>query len=404
MELVASGRSMRAGILPSSPLFRNLILAGLAVMAAVSTYVGVKEAAFSDPASEGIDFQWSGAHLLSQHQDPWDLYIHHQDKGKIILGQQPNYLAELFLLLWPLGRMSFQHATEVWCALNLLFAGGVLYLLAKMFLLDRDHLLLVTFLLMASMPFRVTLHLGQHGLFILLMLCLAFYPRNFLVKGLALGLSYCKYSFAPVIVLMLLAKRRVGVVLISIIPPLVGLLAAWRMLGGSLVTLALEPFEVAKLAMGPGAGDMMTPIEIWLRSLGLAPSLTFSIPAALGLLAAAISAIWISRNKRMDDRLQFAVALVLTMICVKHVIYDFVVLVVPVAAAAMAPRSRARAVVFLCAFHFWFLTPIIHFFYPDRVYAPEVLIYSILLLAMGIATSRLYAGPYSEAGVIVAHN
>jgi hypothetical protein len=245
------------------------------------------------------------------------------------------------------------------------------------------------FLLMASTPFRVTLHIGQHGLFVLMMLCLAFFPGNLVFKGLALGLSYSKYSFAPVIVLMLLVKRRMGLILISIVPPLVGLLVAWGTLGGSLSTLALEPFAVAKMAMGPGHADIMTFTEALLRKLPIAPDLIFSIPSALGLLAAAVGAIWIGRNTRMDDKLQFAVALILTLSCLKHVMYDFVVLVVPVAAAVMAPRSKARAIVLLSAFFFWFLTPVIsHIFPAQRVF--EVFIYTVSLLGMAIATSRLY--------------
>jgi len=394
---------LRIGVLPSSSLPRILILTVLAVMAAISTYVGVKEAAFSDPATEGIDFQWSGAHLLSQHENPWKLYIEHKDQGKIILGQQPNYLAELFLILWPLGRMSFQDAVIWWCGCNLAFAGGIIYVVRRMFSLDRDHTLLVAFLLMASTPFRVTLHIGQHSLFVLMMLCLAIFPRNLALRGLALGLSYGKYSFAPVIVLMLLVKRRVGLVLISIIPPLAGLLVAWSLLGGSLWTLALEPLAVARMAMGPGHGDIMTFTEELLRKLPISPSLIFSVPSALGLLAAAAGAILIGRSRRMNDNLQFAVALILTLVCLKHVMYDFVVLVVPVAAAVMAPKSKSRVIVLLCALHFWFLSPIIHhIFSAQRVNALEVLTYAVLLLVMAIAASRLYPAPNLDAKPVLA--
>src|SRR5215469_179630 len=119
MEFLTVTEHSRLGVLPSSSLLRLVTLAILAVMATVSASVGIKEAAFSDPATEGIDFQWSGARLLSQKEDPWRLYIAHQDKGKIILGQQPNYLAELLLLLRPLGRMPFTVAVKWWCGLNL---------------------------------------------------------------------------------------------------------------------------------------------------------------------------------------------------------------------------------------------------------------------------------------------
>jgi Glycosyltransferase family 87 len=379
----------RTGVLPSTRPLRVLILAILTVMAAVSTWVGIKEAASSDPGTEGIDFQWSGAHLLSQHEDPWKLYINHQDKGKIIGGQQPNYLAELMLLLQPLGRMPFTLAVKWWCALNLAFAASSLYILRKMFALDRDHTLLVMLLLMASMPFRVTLHNGQHSLFVLLMLCLTFFPRNQIVKGIALGLSYCKYSFSPLIVVMLLVKRKLGVLLISIFPPLLGLLVAWHILGGDLRSLALEPFEVAKIAVGLGACDIMTQLETLLRAFGMSSDLRFSISAMFGLIAATISAIWIGRDQQMDDKLQLAVALVFTLLCLKHVNYDFVVLIVPVAAAVMAPRSPARTIVLLCAVFFWFVMPIIQRILPGAD-SPKDFIYSLILLSMGIATARLY--------------
>lgn len=392
MESLTIKDDSRIGALPSSRMLRVFIFAILAAMAGVSTWVGIREAAFSDPATEGIDFQWSGANLLAQHEDPWKLYISHQDKGKIILGQQPNYLAEMFLLLRPLGRMPFTLAVKWWCVLNLVFTAFILYILRNMFTLDRDHTLLVTLLLMASMPFRVTLHNGQHSLFVLLMLCLSFYPRNVITRGIALGVSYCKYSFSPLIVMMLLVKRRAGVVLISIIPPVFGLLVAWQMLGGNLRTLALEPFRVAKMAMGPGAADIMTPLEKLLQAFGVSPSLRFSIPAIFGLTAATVSAIWIGRNQRIDDKLQFAVGLVLTLLCLKHVNYDFVVLIVPVAAAVIAPPSRARMIVLLCGFYFWFMMPIIQRILPGADPLRSV-IYSLILLSMGVATSRLYFDP-----------
>jgi hypothetical protein len=385
MEVSNPGVDRRIGILPSSPKWRSTILMFLAVMAAVSTFVAIKEA-----VSTGTDFQWSGAHLLAQHQDPWRTYIDGDPQRQIILGQQPNYLAEFYLMLGPLGRMPFPKALVWWCGLNLVFLAGNLFLLQRMFTLDRDHTLLLTFLVLSSTPFRVTMSNGQHGIFILLMLTLVFYMKSRWTKGVALGISFGKYSFSPLVVMLLLVKKRLDVVLISTIPPLIGLLIAWRMLGGKLKTLAFEPIATSKLAMGPGNGDIMTPLEIFLRNHGVAAAQTYTIPALFGLIVAMGVAVWIGRNKRLDERMQLAVVLVMTLFCFKHVLYDFVVLMVPVAAALMAPKSRARALVLVCMVHFWFITTIVNRFFPARVYAPEVIIYSLLLLAMGIATSHLY--------------
>jgi hypothetical protein len=391
MEGVDTSGDVRRGILPQSSQLRVLVLVVLALMASVSTFVAVKEALIT-----GTDFQWSGAHLLAQHQDPWKTYM--AGGSGIILGQQPNYLAEFFLLLGPLGRMPFREALAWWCGLNLLFLAGVLYLLRKMFHLDRDHLLLVTFLVLSATPFRVTMSNGQHGIFILLMLCIVFYAGSRFTRGAALGLSYGKYSFSPLMVMVLLLEGQFSVFLISLVPPLVGLLVAQRMLGGNLKTLALEPIATSKIAMGPGSGDVMTPLEIAMRNHGFSAAAAYNVPALLGLICAVAAAIWIWRNKRLDERMRFAVAIIMTLLCFKHVLYDFVVLVVPVAAAAMAPKSKARTVVMLCMAYFWFATSIVNRFFPKRVYAPEVMIYAVMLLVMAISTSRLYPGPPPEQG------
>lgn len=385
MEQTAQGRNLRIGVLPAAPIWRWTILFVLAVMASISTLVAVKEA-----VSRGIDFQWSGAHLLAQHQDPWKTYIDGDPHGQIILGQQPNYLAEFFLLLGPLGRMSFPHALVWWCGLNLLFLSATLLLVGRMFQLDRDHMLLLTFLVLSSTPFRVTMANGQHGILILLLLTLVFSLKDPWSRGLSLGVSFGKYSFSPLLVMVLLVQQRIEVLLISLIPPLTGLLIAWHMLGGNLKTLAFEPIATSKLAMGPGNGDIMTPLEIFLRNHGVAAGPTYTVPALFGLAVAVGVAIWIGRSTKFDERIRFALVLIMTLFCFKHVQYDFVVLMVPVAAALVAQNSLARTVVLVCMFHFWFVTSIVNHYFPARVYAPEVVIYSAVLLIMAIATSKLH--------------
>src|SRR5450755_3426180 len=112
MEATDPGHGMQNGVLPESPRLRLILLIILAIMAVVSSAVGIKEAVTDRTViggrgrNGGVDFQWSGAHILAQGQDPWKTYINGDPQRQIILGQQPNYLAEFYLLLGPLGRMS----------------------------------------------------------------------------------------------------------------------------------------------------------------------------------------------------------------------------------------------------------------------------------------------------------
>jgi hypothetical protein len=109
-------------------------------------------------------------------------------------------------------------------------------------------------------------------------------------------------------------------------------------------------------------------------------------------VCAVAAAIWIGRNQQLDERMQLAVSLVMTLLCFKHVLYDIVVLVVPVAASVMAPKSPARTIVLLCVVHFWFVTTIVNRIIKTSPYLPETATYAVILLVMGVATSRLYRG------------
>lgn len=371
------------GLLPRSIKLRALIFAALALMAAVSSYVGITEA-----LTRGIDFQWSAAHLLAEHKDPWNIFIRGDPQREIILGQQPNYLPEFYLLLEPLGKLPFEQARAWWCFFNLVFLVATVGILRKLFRLDRDHTLLVALLSLSGMPFRVTLANGQHGLFILFLLCVLFYSSNRWVKGLSLGLSYSKYSFSPLIAVLMVMKKRLDVLLISILPPILGLFVVWRMLSADLPLLTIEPLLTSRIAMGPGTGDIMTLLEQALRMWGVRPDLVYLLPTLLGLIAGTAAAAWIASRRRVEERMQLALSLIMTLLCFKHVNYDFVVLIVPLAAAVTAPRSRAQLIVLACIGFFWFLLSVLNRLYPG-VNLPKTLTCAIVLSAMAIATSRL---------------
>jgi len=105
--------------------------------------------------------------------------------------------------------------------------------------------------------------------------------------------------------------------------------------------------------MGPGYGDIMTPVELLLRNAGLAPGLVFLLPTLLGLGVAVAIAFWIGRATVTGEQ-EFSLVILFTLLCFKHVIYDYVVLLVPVASLLAAPRSRARTIGFASVAFFWF--------------------------------------------------
>ena len=71
---------------------------------------------------------------------------------------------------------------------------------------------------------------GQASIFILFVLTVFYSSQSMFLRGLTLGLSYSKYSFTPLIVLVQLFKRRIAPLAISLVPPLLGILIAMAML------------------------------------------------------------------------------------------------------------------------------------------------------------------------------
>ncbi len=352
---VAAEGGRVAGILPASRFWSTSILVAFALTALVSLAHGVKGALVGDgPHVAGVDFQWSGAHLLAQGQDPWMAYLNGNLNHQIILAQHPNYLAEFYVLLYPLGTMDFSRALVCWCIVNLILLCCTLFMVSRIFVLDRIHSVLLALLTFSCTPFRAALMNGQATFFILFMLTLFYFWQSRLARGTALGLSYAKYSFSPVMFLVQLFKGSFATVLVSFATPILGLAIVKFVLGGSWTTLALEPFRTSRIAMGPGTGDVMTLLESLLRKAGASSGTIYLIPVIAGLAAGIAAAFFIARIKHLKPGAEFALVIAFTLLCFKHVIYDYTVLLAPLAALFAMPSSRWRAAALWIMAYLWF--------------------------------------------------
>lgn len=335
-------------ILPASRILSAILLCVLAFAASISLAVAVKEA-----LSRGIDFQWSGAHLLAMGQDPWETFLDRDPQHQIILGQQPNYLHELYVLMLPLGKMDYFRSLEYWCAINLILLTAIFVMVCRYFKLNRSHSFLLIVLTLCSTPFRVVLSNGQLSIVILFLVTSYYYFDGTEIRGTSLGLSYAKYSFSPLLALTILFKRRFAILTASILPPLAGLIAAWFILRGNIATLALEPFETSRIAMGPGWGDIMTPLEILLRNMDAPPKIVYAVPTVVALGLSVIVALRLARATQLKERNEFPLILIFTLLLFKHQPYDYVVLLVPTAALMAMARSLERTLALFLLVYFW---------------------------------------------------
>ncbi len=135
-----------AGLLLPRTNVRRLLLLVLLSAALISLSVGIDEA-----VHHSIDFEWSGARLVANHQDPYKTFLEGDPHHQFVLGQQPDYLPELFALYLPLGLMRFPTAEIIWAAINTCFAISCVWIVGRTFHLKDEScvILMLTFLSMA---------------------------------------------------------------------------------------------------------------------------------------------------------------------------------------------------------------------------------------------------------------
>lgn len=331
---------------PFTPTQTRLLFAALAFAATISLFIGCRGAAHSSR-----DLPWGASHLLLQRTDPYAEalagYPHHLPHFT-----PPNYLPEFYLLLLPLALLSFHAAAIAWCVLTLLLSVASMALLEKIFHLPRTYSVALLLLLWCSAPFRTTLQVGQMSMLELFFFCLIFYAAQ-RPAGLVLGLSFAKYSFSPVALSWLLFRSRTRMVLLSLAVPLVGVFITWMLVGGHLLNLCLEPLQVSRVSVWPGLADLMTLTEYGLHRAGTSASLagTASYVAAL---SGSLIFSFILRNKRMSAGAQFVLVAVASLFTFKHLIYDYIFLLVPFCYAVSAKGRPLLKPVAMAIGFFWF--------------------------------------------------
>ena len=313
---------------------RAALMCLLGLLACLSLYAGIKNALVYSQ-----DFQWDAAKALSMRLDPYELskdqkraaeypeleqfYRMFTDRG-LKQNMEANQFPSLLVLLWPMTLFSPQTAKVVWLALNLLFTGGIVWLLRKTFfekakMFDFAVLML---LMLAGTPYRNQLGVGQHTLFAFFFFMLAVYfERSRGIKNkamqtaavsLCLFVSYFKYTLTAPLALYFQYRKKYKEVVLSVLghAALTGICALW--LDRSFIYLIKAPLEVASRLTSEGGID-----------LGVL------LGAKAGMAAAAVIAlllVFMTLKYPADgEYILFSVLILWSLILTYHRTYDFFV-------------------------------------------------------------------------------
>ena len=169
----AASQSSVLSMVRDLPSRSRLLVIVLALPAVLSLGLGVFQA-----LHRSIDLQWSCTRIVAMHQDPWKVAATGNLDHQIIFGQLPGYLPELYILLLPLGLMTFSTASMVWVGVSLALSFASLWMSIKMFGLTPTQALICGGVFLASTPLRVALANGQQVTLVLAFLVAAFYSTS----------------------------------------------------------------------------------------------------------------------------------------------------------------------------------------------------------------------------------
>jgi hypothetical protein len=361
-----------------------------------------------------LDFPWSPTSLLLQRVDPWAVYLAGDAGHRILLNQVPNYLHELYVWMLPLGCIPLLPAKLLWAAINVLLVLMSCACVAYLYELDGPKGWLLTILVLTSTPFRVTIGNGQVTALVLAALALWAFVAASSGRGLLLGVAWAKYSVPPVLAFFLLLQRRWRLLFWSVAPPLAGFCLCCAWLRTSFWALLTEPFRCAAHNVSPGLANVMALIEIAMRK----PPLFQTVPDAFYLsvrggwsdfapeicavlLALIIAAYLFGRGKKaqVDGRIYFACLTAASLLCFKHQIYDFLLLIFCLAIALRASRSAARNVLLLLIGYFWYVERLVHIrrweFWPAVVIVSFALLATLIACAWKLRSSTTWNGNWT---------
>lgn len=239
-------------------IIKKVIIAILLLMAAVSLALGVMKGLRS-----GVDFQWDSAKLLANRINPYEASVnvdspyYISEYGTVEANQFPS----LLWLLLPYTFLGARKAAVVWLLSNFVFLFGIIVLLRKTFWqnIKKIDFILLTGVILASGAVRSQIHLGQHSLFAFFFFMLAIWlsgRKRGISAGMALAVSYFKYSITAPLMLYFLYKKKYKEIVISIIPHiLLTFFSSWW-LDTDFITLLILPLKQSTLLTASGFADI----------------------------------------------------------------------------------------------------------------------------------------------------
>ena len=311
---------MRGKVLFNIVLAFFMLMAVISVAQGVHNAVGILHGSYDDSAL-----------LLRLRLNPYDESLNPQGISeqlglfdfydKVEANQFPSMLA----ILIPLTFLEPTTANITWMIINLILTVVIILLSCKLFFnkMDTKVLIILACAMLAGTGWRNSIGNGQHTIFSVAFFLIAFWlseRKSCILSGVALAVSYLKYTLTVPLTLYFIYKKRYKEVLVSVIIHLLGTILCALWLNESLINMVKKPLEIAASLSSEGYIDFSS---IFHLSSGVGMLVAISFCLALFGLAV------FGEETKYGGNLLFAILSYVALIIIYHRIYDFFIFMIP---------------------------------------------------------------------------
>lgn len=297
-----------------------------------------------------MDFQYSPTILFFEKINPYDYFLYSKTIERLYPVQYPVYAHATYILFFPFAYLDWSSAKLLWSIINTLLGFIIVLFLCQKSKINFFNTYFIVSLFFLSVPFRNCVGNGQITFIILASFCFLLLKGTKL-KSLFLGLSYIKYSFAPILSAVIYFKYGIKNFIISGLLIFTGWILFSVYLEQNVFYTAMQPLQAGLKGFDAGLarGDLFTILNFLKKFY-----IDIDIYVIIALII--IFNIYIAKkiSKINDNFLLLSLILVGTLLSFGHLMYDFIVLLPMFIYSFKNKNNFNSKISILIIFYFWF--------------------------------------------------
>jgi len=294
------------------------------------------------------DLKWSGAKLFLEGENIYEIFNSNNYDDKIIKSQFPNYSIGSIYFHLPLGYFNMRLATIIWSVIIfvLIFHCYLIFQNKDFGIRNQKKIILFSFIFfICSKPFNLLISNGNLSI-VCFWALINYFLNTEKFKLFSLLIIFIKYSFAPIIFLYLLLKKKYILILLVLTINICLIIHYSTKFNYEILYLILDPIKIGELTSASGFYDFQT-------LMGNYPKNSF-LRYFLIIIFSFFLYYKIFQNTLRDNLFDLCLVSILTLLFYKHLYYDQILLL-PILIYSFKIDLKNRITIIIIIIYFWII-------------------------------------------------